>query len=340
MTDEGQVRAEGFSAGKVAWKRVAVFYAIALGMVSVLGLVYWLLGVDMGGAPALVYQLTVAFLYMPMPLVAGLVVERMAGRPALIRKTWSQFKSGWWRIILISAVSAIAIYLLNLGLTLVLGNVLGVPGVGHLVSTQSEWIASLKAIAPAGVMTPDKLASMPPVALMYFLGAVSGIAAGFTVNGLFAFGEEYGWRGVLMDELRPLGAVRANLLTGVMWGLWHAPIILLGFNYGAYRLPGVFMMCVWVTPLSFLLWRSREYSGSVIAPAVIHGAFNGSAGFFVLLIASRHPLVGAPVGVLGGVSIAIVAAVVWAATEASIRRRDPLAENPAPALVPEDGTRG
>ena len=78
-------------------------------------------------------------------------------------------------------------------------------------------------------------AGAPPVALLYVLGPLVGIMAGFTINGLFAFGEEYGWRGVLMDELRPLGAFKANLLTGVMWGFWHAPVILLGFNYGAER---------------------------------------------------------------------------------------------------------
>ena len=48
-----------------------------------------------------------------------------------------------------------------------------------------------------------------------------------TVNGLFGFGEEYGWRGWLADELRPLGPVVANLVTGVLWGLWHTPLILL-----------------------------------------------------------------------------------------------------------------
>ncbi len=111
-----------------------------------------------------------------------------------------------------------------------------------------------------------------------------------------------------MDELRPLGPVKANLLTGVMWGLWHAPIILLGFNYGQQRVLGVLMMCVWLVPLSFLLWRSREYSGSVLTPAIIHGAFNGSAGFFLMLIASGSRLITAPVGLLGAVTVSVVAA--------------------------------
>lgn len=301
-------------ATRVAWGRVGLYYAIALGMVSLLAIAFVVRGVDMAyGAPPMFVQLAVAFLYMPMPLVAGLIVERVAGRPALLRSTFAEFRRTWWRIGLFSALAAVTIYLTNLGLVLLLGNLLGVPGVGHLVATQQAVLANLQAAAgqplPAGALD-----GMPPVAVLYALGLVGGLSAGFTVNGLFAFGEEYGWRGVLMDELRPLGEVRANVLTGVMWGFWHAPIIMLGFNYGQQRLLGVLVMCAWLVPFSFLLWRAREFSGSVLAPAIIHGAFNGSSGFILLLLASGTRTVTAPVGLLGGVSTAIVAALAWALT--------------------------
>lgn len=309
-TNAQSAAAEG--PARVAWARVGIFYGIALGMVSLLGIVFAVLHVDMTvGVPALVFQLSVAFLYMPMPLVAGLVVERVAGRRALLRTTFSDFGRKWWRIGLFSAIASLGFYLVNMGLVLLLGNVLHVPGVGHLVATQQAVLDNLRVVV--GRPLPAN-AGMPPVPLLYVLGAVGGLVAGFTVNGLFAFGEEYGWRGVLMDELRPLGPWRANLLTGVMWGLWHAPIILLGFNYGAQRVPGVFMMCVWLVPLSFVLWRAREYSGSVIAPAIIHGAFNGSAGFFLFLVASGNRLVTAPVGLLGALTMTVVALIAWGMT--------------------------
>jgi membrane protease YdiL (CAAX protease family) len=299
---------------RVAWGRVGLFYAIAFGMVCLLGAAFWLAGVDLTkGVPALVFQLTVAFLYMPMPFVAGLIVERMARRRLLLWDTFKEFRRTWWRVALYSGASALAIYLLDVGLVFLLGNALHVPGVGHFVATQQALVGNLQAVF-AQALPPDAVTTMPPVGVLFALGAVSGVAAGFTINGLFAFGEEYGWRGVLMDELRPLGAWKANILTGVMWGLWHAPIILLGFNYGTQRLAGVVAMCVWLVPFSFLLWRAREYSGSVLAPAIIHGAFNGSAGFFVMLLASGNRVLTAPVGVLGAVTIAIVAAVAWALT--------------------------
>lgn len=301
-------------AARVAWGRVTLFYAIAFGMVALLGVVLWQLGANLTDTQAAVaFQLIVGFLYMPMPLVAGLIVERVAGRRPRIATEWRALVRGLKRVALVSAGSALLLYLTNLGVTALLGNLAGVPGVGRLLFDRQAVAQNIAAVLPAG-QSGALLDTMPSVALLYLLGAVSGIVAGFTINGVFAFGEEYGWRGVLMDELAPLGVVRANLLTGVMWGLWHAPIIALGFNYGEYRVAGMVMMCVWLVPFSFLLWRTREYSGSIAAPAIIHGAFNGSAGFFLLLIAEKNPLVATPVGLVGALASAIAAAVVWRAT--------------------------
>ncbi len=316
----GTESAASASAGRVAWGRVALFYAIAFGGVCLLGAVLGALGANVSsGPPSIVFQLTVAFVYMPIPLVAGLIVERVAGRRALIRLTWSQFASGWRRVVGVSLLSAVAIYAANMGLTVLAGNVFGIEGVGTLVRTRAELLEAVAAAVPQAGASAGQMSGLPPVGVLYVLGISSGIIAGFTINGLFAFGEEYGWRGVLMDELAPLGAFRANLLTGLMWGLWHAPIIMLGFNYGEQRVLGVVMMCVWVTPFSFLLWRSREYSGSVVAPAIIHGAFNGFAGFFLLLVVSRSALLSAPVGIVGALSASIAAAAVWGLTAPGIR---------------------
>ena len=46
-------------------------------------------------------------------------------------------------------------------------------------------------------------------------------------------GEEAGWRGYLLPKLLEfMKPWKAVLLTGVIWGLWHAPVIACGFNYG------------------------------------------------------------------------------------------------------------
>lgn len=323
---------------RVAWGRVGLFYLISFGMVAVLAAVLGRLGADMRTANAqLVFQLSVAFLYMPMPLVAGLIVERIAGRRSRIRSTWAEFSRGWRRVLGFSALASGGLYLANLAVTALFGNLLGATSFGSLALTRQQVIETIAETLPT-VDVGQLSASMPPVGALYALGLFSGLMAGFTINGLFAFGEEYGWRGVLMDELAPLGPVRANLLTGVMWGVWHAPLILLGFNYPDHPWLGIAMMCLWVTPLSFLLWRSREYSGSIVAPAVIHGALNGAAGYFLLLVTGRSPILSAPVGVIGALSATLVAAVAWKLTAGRTPLWSASEEPPAgegrPASVP------
>jgi len=310
---------------RVEWNRVAEYYAIAFGFACLLGLGLWVAGANLiSGSAALVFQLTLAFFYMPLPIVAGLIVEKRMGRGYLLGVEKRTILRNIGRVALISFATAIGIYLANLGVTLLLGNVLGIAGVGRLVTSQAEMLSAISESMPAAA-TQANLAATPPVGLLYTLWPFVGIIAGFTINGLFAFGEEYGWRGVLMDLLKPLGGFKANLLTGVMWGLWHAPVIVLGFNYGAARGWGVPMMCVVMTPLSFILWRSREFSRSVVAPAIIHGAFNGFAGFFLFLTLGRTTLVAVPVGVAGALALTIVAAVMWRVAK------------PAPALEPKVG---
>jgi len=292
------------------YRLVVAFYAMALGWVSLVALALYALGFhSMSAGTALAAQLTVGFLYMPAPMVAALIVERMAGRGYLIRTLFDGFWRKLPRLLVASACVVLGAYGLMVAGVFVLGNVLHVGGVGEIVSTQAALAENISQLL-------------------------------FTVNGVFAFGEEYGWRGWLMNELAPLGAVRANLLTGVLWGLWHAPLIVMGFNYAPYRIAGVFAMCGLTTSLAFLLWRARQYTGSLLAPAILHGSFNGFQGFFLLLVASRNPLVSAPTGVVAWAAIGIVAALLWTISRGRLRDEPPSApaENPAHAAAASGDT--
>jgi membrane protease YdiL (CAAX protease family) len=278
----------------VAWRRVGLYYGIAFGGSTIAALVAFAARQGLGSAGAVVALVVTAVVYMPMPLVAGLITERVAGRRPLLADEWRALRTGFWRTYgrnaLVAVVAIVAILAVAFCVAWLAG-VLAVPGAGHLAS-------------------PDGL-PLPPAVLVPVVIA-EGVLAGVTINGLFAFGEEYGWRGVLAAELQPLGAVRANLVTGVLWGLWHAPIIiLLGHNYGTEWGWGIPVMVAWVTPFSFLLWRARERTGSVLAPAMLHGAANGALGVFTLTIAGGSVLVALPVGLLLAVTMAIVALVAW-----------------------------
>jgi membrane protease YdiL (CAAX protease family) len=73
---------------------------------------------------------------------------------------------------------------------------------------------------------------IPASSLILLLSLATFIAAPI-LNMIPALGEEIGWRGFLLPNLEPLGKRRAAVLSGMIWALWHAPLILiLGFYYG------------------------------------------------------------------------------------------------------------
>jgi membrane protease YdiL (CAAX protease family) len=75
--------------------------------------------------------------------------------------------------------------------------------------------------------------SLPQLAtILLIVQLVEAFTIGVVINMVFTFGEEFGWRGYLLPRLAPLGGAWAAILTGVVWGLWHAPLIVLsGYNF-------------------------------------------------------------------------------------------------------------
>jgi membrane protease YdiL (CAAX protease family) len=67
---------------------------------------------------------------------------------------------------------------------------------------------------------------------------ISGVLVAPLINSLFTFGEEFGWRAYLQPKLMPLGGRKVILLMGLIWGVWHWPVIAMGHNYGL-DYPGV-----------------------------------------------------------------------------------------------------
>jgi uncharacterized protein len=110
------------------------------------------------------------------------------------------------------------------------------------------------------------------------------------INLLPALGEELGWRGWLLPKLMPLGEIPAILISGVIWGLWHSPLILLGYNYP--DVPGwlgVTMMIGVCIIFGAVFGWLRLRSNSVWPAALAHAAFNGAGGTFLLFImAGEH----------------------------------------------------
>ncbi|MEA3377288.1 MAG: CPBP family intramembrane glutamic endopeptidase [Chloroflexota bacterium] len=133
------------------------------------------------------------------------------------------------------------------------------------------------------------------------------------LNSVATFGEEFGWRGYLQPELLGLGTRRALLLTGATWGIWHWPVILMGYNYG-FDYPGAPVLgplaMVWFTVVVGTLLGWLTLRGESVWPAVIgHAALNGVAGLGIIFVrGDPNTLLGpTPVGLIGGIGFTVVA---------------------------------
>lgn len=134
------------------------------------------------------------------------------------------------------------------------------------------------------------------------------------INALAGFGEELGWRGYLLPKLLPLGTRTALVLHGVIWGLWHAPlVVLIGFgNYPDRVLGAVLFTCI-IACIGVWFGHMRLRSGSTLLPSYAHGMLNSQGyGVWSLLFLGADPLIAGLSGVIGlAVFLCVAAWVLW-----------------------------
>ena len=134
-------------------------------------------------------------------------------------------------------------------------------------------------------------AQMNAMPLPYFwITLISGLFAGLTINAVLAFGEEAGWRGYLFNHFKSMAFWKPTLYIGVLWGFWHAPLILMGHNYPQHPVAGVFMMMLFCLMLSPICNYIRIKAKSSIAVAVFHGTFNALAGIATMMVMNSNDL--------------------------------------------------
>jgi len=162
--------------------------------------------------------------------------------------------------------------------------------------------------APAGT-------TVPAVEIVVLAQVASALTFAPFINMLFALGEELGWRGFLLPRLMPLGQWRAMLLSGAIWGLWHAPSTLLhGYNFPQHPYVGMLIMTIGCMLLGVILSWLTVQTRSPWAAALGHGAFNAVAGLGFLLLTPGFDtaLAGSPLGLAGWIPmIVVIALLLW-----------------------------
>jgi membrane protease YdiL (CAAX protease family) len=142
---------------------------------------------------------------------------------------------------------------------------------------------------------------------------IIGAAVGALVAAPLFIGEEFGWRGYLQPRLfggRPLPAA---LLTGLIWGVFHWPLILVGYEGYENVILGLAIFPVFTMLYSLVLGWLRARSGTVWVACVGHAAANGSGGALTaalflhgghfVLLSYAGVLAWIPLGALGALLI-------------------------------------
>jgi uncharacterized protein len=150
------------------------------------------------------------------------------------------------------------------------------PIVVGLIAYSIPWVTGLVQFRPApiGLVAPYVADAAPPAVVF-----VVNLAVAATILTVFsartAAGEEFGWRGYMLTRLIDAGVPRPVLVSGLIWGVWHVPLILGGvYLVGPPPLLAAALWMVTATAFSFVFARLRLETGSVWPAVALHAAWN------------------------------------------------------------------
>ncbi len=276
-------------------RKILLFLGITFALDWLLAGLFAAFGGGLDNIAAARVFLLVGVLYMFMPMVSAILVQRIYREPIKGPLGISFKLNKWW---LVAWLLPPTIALLTFVVSLAFPDV-------HFSPDMSGILERFRALVP-----PDQLAEMQEMVSQalpahVILLLVQALIAGATINAVAGFGEELGWRGFLLRELAPLGFWRSSIAIGLIWGIWHAPIILMGHNYPQHPRLGVLMMTVWTLLLSPVFSYIRLQAQSVIAAAILHGTLNATYGLAIVYVAGGSDLVVGLTGVAGFILLAI-----------------------------------
>lgn len=291
-------------------RRITVFLLFAFGIAWATGLVIYLTG-GLADSPLLidtpVFKLPLATVllatgYMLAPALA-VVLTRLVTREGW-GDAWLRphFRAGW-RYWVVAWISPAILTIAGAAIFFALFPRFFDPEMGQLQTILDAQTAQL-----------GQEIELPfPLWMLALIQTVQAVAIAPLLNSFFTFGEEWGWRGYLQPKLMGLGWKPAMIAMGVIWGVWHWPVIFMGYEYG-FDYPGA----PWLGPLvflwftfvlgTFLGWLTVK--GRSVWPAVIgHAAINGIAALPILFVQGEpNPLLGPlPVGIIGALGFSVVA---------------------------------
>ncbi|MGO8842981.1 MAG: type II CAAX prenyl endopeptidase Rce1 family protein [Methyloceanibacter sp.] len=150
------------------------------------------------------------------------------------------------------------------------------PIIVGLISYGIAWTIGLVQFSPHPVALLASYignSTSPALVLAANIAVAASIGTIFSVR--TAAGEEIGWRGYMLTRLIDAGVPKPILVSGVIWALWHVPLILGGvYLAGPPLAVSVSTFMLTATSVSFVLARLRLETGSIWPPIALHAAWN------------------------------------------------------------------
>lgn len=283
-------------------KRIGIFLAITFGLTW--GYCFFLLyplvnGESLSGIPAMATQLLVAAC-MFFPAI-GVLLTRLV--------TKEGFKDTWLKPNIQKNIKFYLLAWFGPGILTLLGSALYFllfkgsfdPNCGYMKLTLEA------AGAPADAIPI-------PLSMLLMIQLVQAFILSPILNFVTCFGEEWGWRGYLLPKMsKQLPTASTLLLSGIIWGLWHAPLTAIGHNYGmgydGFPFTGIAMMCLFCIVMGIFLSYVSLKTKSCIPAILGHGAANGIAAIGIYFTTDGgNPFIGpAPTGIIGLIPFILVA---------------------------------
>ena len=267
-------------------KAIRFSIAVCLFSWAMAALAHWGFGMDPRNTPVLYTFFGVVYMFFPM--ITALVLQKI-DKEKFNYIGLVNFKISWawlvaWLLPVVMVFVCIPINALMPGVELHYG--------------AEQMINQYNIPEDQQELVREQLAQLPAWLMMVII-VFSGLFAGVSINALFAFGEEYGWRNYLVNALKEKKFWSAALFIGVVWGLWHFPLILMGHNYPNEPQWGVLLMVVFCVLAGVLELYFVLKTKSMIVAAVMHGTINAVAGMTIYFTLGGNDFINGLTGLSG-----------------------------------------
>lgn len=239
----------------------------------------------------------IGMLYMYMPFISVLIVEKLLYKGNIKKSIGLYFRFNKWYFFawLLPFLISIIVFLISLAM----------PDVSLSLNLEG-FFERYKDMFNEEQLNMMRMQFEKLGNILFLLTILQSLIAGITINALFAFGEESGWRGFLLNEMKELGFWKSSIIIGLIWGLWHSPIIAMGHNYPQHPKIGILMMIIFCILYSPIFTYTKIKTKSVIGPSILHGSLNATAGITIMFLRGGNDLTIGITGISGFIGLLIV----------------------------------